>query len=256
MAAREDAGGLTLPWRIEEVCFRAFPAIEEVRRGAWLLRFAGGVSRRANSLNPLAAACPDIAAAIAAAEQAYPARGLPVIVRVPSIVSPALDRELAARGYREEGESCVLYAPIAEVAATPDAAVRLLDIPEPHWLAAMARLQAHSPAQSAAYREITQRVAVPARFALLEADGEPAALAFGALHDGLLGYESVIVAPQQRRRGLARRVLAALADWARGAGAAGVCLQVEARNTAARPLYAGFGMHEVYRYRYRRQPSG
>ena len=250
-----------LPWRIEETCFNAFPALKQVLLGNWLLRFSAGVSRRANSVNPLGnplrPECRDIAAAIAAGETLYPAQGLPTIFRVPSIVDAALDRELAARLYTSEGESCVLYGAIDALqlgAAAADPAVRLLQSPEAEWLRAMARLQGLTAAQSAVYRRIVGAIAIPARFALLMVDGAPAALAYGAIHDGLLGYESVITDRRNRRQGLARRVVASLAAWARDSGATGACLQVEAGNAPARALYAGFGLSELYRYHYRRAP--
>src|SRR5436190_19733415 len=101
-----------LCWRIEETCFNAFPSLKQVLFGNWLLRFSAGLSRRANSANPLRPECSDIAAAIMAAEALYRAHGLPTIFRVPSIVDPALDHEPAGRGYTSEGESCVLYGGI------------------------------------------------------------------------------------------------------------------------------------------------
>ena len=247
--------GSGLPWRIEEACFNAFPSLKQVLLGGWLMRFAAGLSRRANSVNPLDPECAGIAAAIAAAEALYRAQGLPTIFRVPSIVDPALDRALAMRGYASEGESCVLYGAIDQLAAAADPAVRLLSSPEDEFLAAMAALQGHSRAQSEIYRRIVDAIALPARFALLAIDGTPAALAYGALHDGLLCYESVITDPRHRRQGLARRVIASLAAWARESRAAGACLEVDADNAPARSLYRGFGLTtELYSYHYRRQP--
>ena len=242
-----------LEWRIEETCWNAFPALRQVLFGDWLIRFADGLSRRANSVNPLRADAAGIAAAIAAAEALYPALGLPAIFRIPSIADPAIVSELSARGYTSEGESCVLYAAIDAVAATADPAVQLLPAPDPRWLDAMSLLQNHRPDQREIYRRIVGAIAIPARFALLVIDGEAAALAYGALHDGLLCYESVITSPRRRRQGLSRRVVASLAAWARGEGATGLCLQVEAANAPARALYAGVGFTELYRYHYRRQ---
>lgn len=245
-----------LPWRIEETCLNAFPALKQVLLRNWLLRFSAGVSRRANSVNPLCPECPDIAVAIAAGEALYHDAGLSTIFRVPSIVDPALDRELAAHQYASEGESCVLYGAIDRLgvgAATADPAVRFGRSPAAEWLTAMARLQGHTAAQSAIYRRIVGGIAIPARFAMLAVDGTPAALAYGAIHDGILCYESVITDPRYRRHGLARRVIASLASWARESGATGACLQVEAANTPARALYAGFGLAELYRYHYRRE---
>lgn len=243
-----------LNWRVEETCFNAFPSLKQVLFGGWLMRFSAGVSRRSNSVNPLSAECSDIDAVIAAAEIVYRGQGQPVIFRVPSITDPALDRELAARGYTKEGETCVMHGAIGDLGATADPQARLLSSPEPEWLAAMSALQRHSAAQAETYRRIVSAIAIPARFALLALSGAPAALAYGALHDGLLCYESVITDPNRRRQGLSRRVVASLAAWARADGAEGLCLQVEAGNTPARALYAGFGMREIYRYHYRRAP--
>src|SRR5439155_27089181 len=94
-------GGLS--WRIEETCFNAFPSLQQVLFGNWLLRFSAGLSRRANSANPLRPEGADIAATVTAAGALFRARGLPTIFRVPSIVDPALDRGLAAHGYTSEG---------------------------------------------------------------------------------------------------------------------------------------------------------
>jgi ribosomal protein S18 acetylase RimI-like enzyme len=249
-----------LPWRVEEACWNAFPSLQQVLLGNWLFRFSEGLSRRANSINPLGnplnAGWEDVAAVIAAGEALYHAQGLPVIFRVPSIADPALDRVLAARGYTSEGDSCVLYGAIDGLAAAADPAVQLWASPEAQWLAAMARLQGHTPAQGATYRRIVGAIALPTRFALLAEGGAPAGLAYGAIHDGLLTYESVITDPALRRRGLARRVIASLAAWARDSGATGACLEVEAGNAPALALYAGFGLNtELYRYHYRREPA-
>lgn len=256
MSGRSAGRAAALAWRVEETCLNAFPSLQQVLLGDWLLRFAPGVSRRANSINPRRPRCRRLAAAIAAAERLYPARGLPAIFRVPGLADPALDRALAARGYTSEGETCVLWSAIGGLAAAADPEVRLLAAPAPDWLAAMARLQGHTPTQARTYRRIVAAIAIPVRFAQIVADGAPAALAYGAIHDGLLCYESVVTAPERRRQGLARRVIAALAAWAREEGAQGACLQVEAGNAPARALYVGFGLtSELYRYYYRRAPS-
>ncbi len=221
------------------------------------MRFGAGLSRRANSVNPLRSDCDGIAAAIIAGEALYRAHGRPTIFRVPSIADPALDRELAARGYASEGDSCVLYGATGALelgAGAADPAVRLMPSPEPEWLSAMARLQGHTTAHGAVYRRIVDAIAIPVRFALLTLDGMPAALAYGAIHDGLLCYESVITDPGRRRQGCARRVITSLALWARESGATGACLQVEAGNTPARALYRSFGLADLHRYHYRREP--
>jgi GNAT superfamily N-acetyltransferase len=240
-----------LEWRVEETCLNAWPALREVLLDGWLLRFSEGLTRRANSANPLR---PVSRADLPTCEALYRRLGLPTIFRVLSLIDPSVDERLAEAGYAREGESCVLYGPIKDVKADRDPDVQLLDHPTPEWFTAMAMLQSHSSEQAATYRRIVGQVAIPASFAALSDGGDPVGLAYGALHGGLLCYESVITDSRRRRRGYSRRIVAALAAWAKDRGAVGVCLEVEAHNAPARALYNGVGIKsELYRYHYRRE---
>jgi GNAT superfamily N-acetyltransferase len=249
------ASATELAWRVEAVCFNAFPSLKQAILRGWLLRFSKGISRRANSANVLG---PDYAPPQVVIEQIegiYRGREQPTIFRVPSFL-PGLDEPLIARGYRSEGETCVLYGEMDAVAAMAEARVEVSPEPDAEWLGAMAAFQQHSAAQRAVYRRMVETIAVPAGFAGLRIDGRLAALAYGAVSDELLVYESVITDPARRRQGLAWQVIADIAAWGRDPGARGVCLQVEAANTPARTLYERFGLTtELYRYHYWREPK-
>jgi ribosomal protein S18 acetylase RimI-like enzyme len=240
-----------LQWRVEEACLNAWPTLREVLLDGWVLRFSEGLTRRANSANPLG---PVSEVDLRACETLYRRLGLPTIIRVLSLIDPSVDDLLAKAGYTGEGESCVLYGPIEDIEAARDPDVGLLDEPTPEWFGAMAVLQNHSSDQAATYRRIVGQLAIPAAFAALSDEGGIVALAYGALHNGLLCYESVITDRLRRRQGWGRRIIKALAAWARDQGAVGVCLEVEAHNAAARALYDAIGLKtELYRYHYRRE---
>jgi GNAT superfamily N-acetyltransferase len=244
-----------LAWRVERACRNAWPALRMAWLDDWQLRLGEGLTRRANSANPLRPDYRDRAALVAACEALYSSHDQPAIFRLPTIIDAALERRLAARGYESEGESLVLYGDIAGVAAAADPAVQLLARPSAEWFAAMALLQGHGERQSRIYRRIVEALAVPAVFALLTVDGGPAALAYGAVSEGLLCYESVVADRRRRRQGFARRIVKSLAAWGREQGIEGVCLEVEAANLGALALYQGIGLKtELYRYHYRRQP--
>jgi GNAT superfamily N-acetyltransferase len=245
-----------LAWRAEETCLNAWPALRQVLLDGWVLRFSDGLTRRANSANPLRADYSRADALIPACEALYRRQLLPTIFRVPSIIDPDLDERLDALGYGYEGESWVLYGDIDPVASAQDPEVRLSAHPTPEWFRAMATLQNHTVEQSRIYRRIVGALAIPAAFAALAIDGEFVALAYGALHSSLLCYESVITDPHRQRRGYARRVVATLAAWARDEGASGACLEVEAGNAPALALYDTIGLKtRLYRYHYRREPG-
>jgi N-acetylglutamate synthase len=241
-----------LEWRVEETCLNAWPALREVLLDGWLLRFSRGLTRRANSANPLR---PVAHIARHGCEMLYRLQGRPTIFRVLSLIDPSIDEQLRDAGYTAEGDSCVLYGGIQAIKAARDPEVRLLSQATPEWFAAMAALQNHTIEQAETYRLIVGQLAIPAAFAALYQDGAIASLAYGAIHNGLLCYESVITEPGRQRRGYARRVIARLAAWAKEQQADGACLQVEAGNEPARALYHGIGLKtELYRYHYRREP--
>jgi N-acetylglutamate synthase len=246
----------SLAWRVEKTCLDAWPALRQVFLDGWVLRFSDGLTRRANSANPLRADCNRTDALIPACEALYRRQLLPTIFRVPSIIDPELDERLDALGYGSEGESWVLYGDIDAVASARDPEVQLSANPTPEWFRAMAALQNQPIEQSAIYRRIVGAIVIPTAFAALSIDGEFAALAYGALHNGLLCYESVITDSRRQRHGYARRVIAALAAWAKDKGARGACLQVEAGNAPALALYDAIGLKtRLSRYHYRREPG-
>ncbi len=248
-------------WSAEEAAINGFPPLRQVVFDGWLLRFSDGVRRTANSATPLREPSPEMNAVVAAAPRLYAEQNQPTIFRIPSFLDPAIDRELAARGYTEEGESCIIEGPLDPIvaAAAPfggSVDVRLWPRPTPEWFAAMAKLQAQAAGYHAVYQQIVGSVVLPAGFAELAVDGAPVALAYGVIHRGMLCFESVVTDAAQRRKGYSRRVLAALAAWAKGNGATLATLQVEASNTPGRTLYHAIGMTtELHRYHYRRGPA-
>lgn len=251
-----DPAAARLAWRIEEAELNAYPPVRQVWLGGWLVRFSeGGPRRGGNSASPLSPDCAASDRVIDAIAALYRRRGSTPLFRIPSLIPAEIDARLAARGYSREGESCVLYGEMAALAVEKDAQVRLLPAPDPAWFAAMAELQGRSRSESAVYRRNLAALALPAAFAVLAIDGRAAALAYAAIHDGLLCYQSVVTARDRRRQGLARRIVVSLAAWGREHCAEAACLQVEADNAAARALYAGCGMsREISRYHYRRGP--
>lgn len=248
-----------IAWAAEEAAINGFPPARQVVFDGWMLRFSGGGRRTANSVTPLREASDDVGALMATAEALYRAESQPVIFRLPSFLTPSVDRAFAARGYTEEGASSVIEGPLDHiVAASPGGAeaVQLTPRPTGDWLDAMSQLQGHSAEYRPLYRRTVGLVTLPASFAVLAVDGTPVALAYAIIHRGLLCYESVVTHAQHRRKGYSRRVLAALADWGKRNGVTMATLQVEAHNTPGRTLYHAIGMTtELHRYHYRRAPG-
>ena len=248
--------------RVEEASLNSWPAPRQVLLDGWVLRFAGGYTRRANSATPLASEqdCPaTLPSKIVACEVLYAAQGLPVLIRTRSFGDTALVVALEARGYAAEGLSSVLWMPLGPgIKGNATESVELSqNRPGQDWLDTQARL---SGCDVAARARILDALAVPCAFAGVRADGADSplvSLAFGAVHGGIVCLHLVATDPAFRRRGLSRCVVSTLLTWARDrAGAREASLQVAAENAGALLLYAGLGFQtELFRYEYHRQPA-
>ena len=246
----------SLAWRAEEACLNAWPGLRYVVHGDWIARFGEGLSRRANSVSPLREDAQGLVERLDAFAALYRTHGLPLIVRVPTLLDPAIDRHLAQAGFSAEGETCTPYGAMDAVTAQHDAAVSFSDEPDAPWLDAFNTFHGRDPRERVIFQRIVRGIALRTAFVTLREQGVIASVAMGALHDGLLCIESVITSAQYRGQGHGRRMLGALSAWARDHGATGVCLQVEASNAPGLALYHRLGLRtELSRYHYRRAPN-
>ncbi len=236
---------------LEERHLNTWPGLGHAFVDGWVLRQAGGVSRRANSAWPLHAPAGPLDDRLSATERFFEAAGLDPVVRVTALAEPTLDAALAARGYRFEDPSLVRMAPLDQMAAPANPGSVALSDEAGAWLEAHAVIGGLTPDEQITDAAIHRALAAPRCYAHRRIDGEPAACAFAALDRGMAMIYAVQVSPRHRRRGLATDVLLALFAWARDAGAATALLQVQGDNTGALALYSRLGFRTVYGYHYR-----
>jgi N-acetylglutamate synthase len=235
---------------LEQKAFQAWPALETRVNFGWIQRFAGGYTKRANSINaiePGARFTPDVMAEL---ERTYRERGQPPVWRLSPLAPAEADAALAERGYRRIDESLVQRALLDERFVT-DPAVRIAPAPSPGWLSGFAGLSPVAPHHRETMVRMLQSIAAPVGFASVEEDGEPLGFALGVVDGDHVGVFDVLVAPAARRRGIARRLTQSIGAWGRAHGARHAYLQVVATNIAALPLYRELGFATVYSYAYR-----
>ncbi|CAG7603852.1 GNAT family N-acetyltransferase [Actinacidiphila bryophytorum] len=227
---------------LDAVAARAWPATETAPLGDWTLRYAGGFTRRANSVLAVGDPGLPLDEALAEVERWYGERGATPYLQLPD--SSPYAAGAADRGWAREADTLVRTAPLAPLTLLPDAAepVALSRTPDADWLAAYHRT---GDLADAALAVVTGGPSVwfartPGAIGRAVVDG-PWAL-FGAVE----------VIPSHRRRGLALAVMGALARQAAREGATAAYLQVEADNDAARALYDRLGFTDHHGYHYRR----
>lgn len=215
----------------------------------WLLRFAHGFTRRANSANVLRAGRRSLSAKVAFCERVYAAASLPCVFRVTSLaVEPGLDAWLDRCGYRAIDETLVMLAPAAPLtdAALPRACNRR------DWLQAYQQLADAPPTVTRLHALILDGIRLPVLHGAWPADAQIASAVGLAVHeDDVVGLFDVVTAPSYRRRGYARALVSGLIGWGARAGAQHAYLQVVGSNTAAIALYESLGFRRLYSYWYR-----
>src|SRR5215212_9920947 len=235
---------------LERRALRAWPALETTTVAGWVQRFSGGYTKRANSINALESESRFTLELKDRLEAAYRERDLPPIWRLTPLAPAGTDSLLAQAGYRRIDESLVQRASLDSRFA-PDTEIEIAAVPSAEWLAGFATLSPVAPRHRETMARMLRSIASPVGFARVEDNGQPIAFALGVVDGDHVGLFDVLVAPQARRRGLARRLTQSVGAWGRSHGARFAYLQVVATNTAALSLYAETGFETVYSYAYR-----
>jgi ribosomal protein S18 acetylase RimI-like enzyme len=261
---------------LEALMDAAWPAPERHDTGEWVLRAAGGVTQRANSVWPRVAAA-DGAAAVRDAASWYRQRRLPVIYQIFDHDGAApLNAVLDSLGYNRQSETLVMSRPAEpQDSLSVSAGVEISEHPSAEWLDLWWSVDGRG---GAAELEIARGILTgcPALYALVrDDDGGPAAVGRLAVVHGWTavpgaaaepggaagpgapgswgGLYCMATKPDSRRRGYATRIRQALVRAGAERGLAGYWLLVMASNTAARELYTRAGFREVSRYYYRQE---
>lgn len=240
--------------RLEHLAFAGWPALRTVDVAGWRLRFAGGYTKRANSINALSPEAQPGSEIVEHLESEVRRRGGSPVWRLSPLAPPAIDERLAARGYRTIERSLMQRAALDErFAHAPE--VRIDPAPDAVWLATFAAASPVAERHRDTMRRLLAAMPAPTGFARIARDGSVLATAIGVVQGDHMGLFDVLVMPAGRRQGLARRLTESLYAWARTQGARFAYLQVVATNDAALPLYAAQGFRPVYDYIYRVPPA-
>ncbi|MFL5335412.1 MAG: GNAT family N-acetyltransferase [Geminicoccaceae bacterium] len=238
--------------RIEAAALWAWPPKETAHDNGWLLRAAGGHTRRANSAQTLVfASGAHMDRAIGRVEAWYAKRGLASCFQLTDRAAPAgLDQALEQRGYARLTPVSVLVCDLARIEPGTGPRIELDTRPtpqvmnavcDPRWEAATRRARA----------ELFARIRRPHVFAVLLEGIQPVAGGLCVLDRELAGVFTLRTAVPARGKGYGRSVVRRLAAWARGMGARQLYLQVEDDNAPARALVAPLGARAAYGYWYR-----
>ena len=249
-----DQQNLDFQKMLEEASFAAWPAEEETRQNGWLMRYAGGYTKRANSANPLGTSSGNPEDIIRVVESFYRDRQLPPTFRLTPLAPPGFDQLLETRGYHRLDPTLVLVKATDQAAAPRPEKVAISELPIEEWLAAFNQFTGAPPDTHAKHSAILRRIQTPVLFGGIKKSGQVVACGLAVKKDHVVGLFDLITAPEARRQGHGTRLVASLTEWANTQEAAWVFLQVTEANTPPQALYQRVGYEIRYRYWYRRLP--
>ena len=214
---------------LEAAMDAAWPAPERHDLGPWVLRAAGGVTQRANSIWPRAASgagAPELAGLLRDARSWYRSRRLPLIFQVTATAeAAALNSFLDAEGFTTQSETLIMTrGPARHGRVTePRPAVELASAPSDEWLAVWWAVDGRGGDDALAIAR-TILEGCPAVYAMArDGAGRPTAV-----------LDALLTAGAER-------------------DVEGYWLLVTAANHGAHALYANAGFRETGRYVYRQE---
>jgi ribosomal protein S18 acetylase RimI-like enzyme len=237
---------------IEELSMNAWPAMRTLHYDGWVLRFADGYTKRANSIYPLYPSKIDLDEKIDFCESFYRVLGLPTVFKMTAAGTPAdLDSRLAAHDYRRDSQTSVQVLDLKAGKYEIPAEIEVTSKDSETWHAAFARMNNVSPERRTTHEHILRAILPDKCYASISLDGAIIGCGLGVSQAGYLGIFDIVIDSSHRKQGYGERMMMALLAWGARLGAHTAYLQVMCDNVPALQLYEKLGFQEKYQYWYR-----
>jgi N-acetylglutamate synthase len=237
---------------IEEISMNAWPALQTMHYDGWILRFANGITKRLNSVNPIYASRIDVNEKINYCENVYRSQNLPPCFRITEIVQPSgLDQTLEAHGYEHVFDVSVQLVNISQLKLSPGETMQIAEVMDETWLDDYIRMNEVNPANKPVLKRIIEKIMVTRGLFTLHKNGIPVGCGLGVVESKHIGLFDIVIDKSYRNQGLGQILIESILDWGKSKGADYGYLQVLVDNSPAVRLYSKVGFKEEYRYWYR-----
>ena len=240
---------------IEELSMNAWPAMRTLNYDGWVLRFADGYTKRANSVYPLYPSEMDLNEKIEFCESFYRDQSLPAAFKMTAASTPPkLDARLEKRGYRAVSHTSLQLLDLAQEKYETKGNVELASKDTEAWHAAFARMNNVNPTYRVTHENILRAILPDKCYVAVRMDGHIIGCGLGVLQAGYLGIFDIVIDSEHHRQGNGTGLMQSLLAWGAQQGAHTAYLQVMCNNQPALRLYEKLGFEEKYQYWYRIKP--
>ena len=238
---------------IEEITLNTWPALQTVIAGGWLLRYANGYTKRANSVNPLYfEAEGNVYKQIQFAESYYSRLHLDTVFKMTPFAAPGdLDKILEILGYTIHDPCYVMTLDLGTISSPAIDTIKIEHHLEEEWLDHFAAFSHLSPEHKDIARRMFAQSTFTQGFATLYHGGVPIACGVGVIQHPFIGLYDIVTQEGYRKQGFGEQLVLHLLQWGRLQGATQSFLQVLQQNEPAMRLYQKLGYKIAYPYWYR-----
>lgn len=237
---------------LEELQMNALPSLQTVLYDGWVIRFADGYSKRANSVNPIYKSDEDVYKKIAVCEDMFISRGLKPTYKITPFIQPEnLDDILACRGYEILHRISVQTMNLSNI-EEPDVQVEIRHTNlNDEWFDFYCNFNNLSGDNRIIYRKMLNNLVPKSFYITMYVENEGIACGMAVLEKGYLGLFDITVRKDHRNKGYGKQLLYSIIKHGKNLGAHKAYLQVMVNNEPANHLYKKLGFKEEYQYYYR-----
>lgn len=252
----------------ETLSFNTHPCLIEEAYDGWLLRFAEGYTKRANSVNAIGESIIPLAEKITYCEEKYAEKKLPIVFKITPMATE-MDALLEKRGYSSVDKTNVMTVDLTEKGKTVaksneynkrkatdtsglgDITVTIEEKFTEAWQYYYFTFNKVSPASVPTAKKMQAKITNQVLCTTVYADKKAVACGLGVLEQGYVGLLDIVVKEEYRGCGFGKVLCQAILKRAKEQGATVGYLQVVDSNEIAKKLYHSLGFEDVYSYWYR-----
>ncbi len=252
----------------EKLSFNTHPCLSEEVYDGWLLRFADGYTKRANSVNVVGESTIPFTDKISYCEEMYAEHNLPTVFKIAPMAAE-LDGILEERGYSAVDKTNVMTVDLlkkeksavksnrdnkqkaTDTSGAGEVSVTIEEKITESWQYYYLTFNKVLTSSVPTAKKVQAKITNPVLCATVYVDKKAVACGLGVMEQDYVGLLDIVVKEEYRGCGFGKVLCQTLLEKAKENGAKTGYLQVVDSNEVAKKLYGGLGFEDVYSYWYR-----
>ncbi|WP_339184019.1 GNAT family N-acetyltransferase [Oceanobacillus sp. FSL W7-1293] len=237
---------------MEELSLNNWQPLSTLLYDGWVLRFANGYTKRANSIQPIFYSTYELEQKIDACEKIYSEKNLRTIFKITPFIQPEnLDDILKEQAYSLMDYTSVQTIALDTISEPTLHSVSIDEKINREWLDRFCQLNNVEEKNKDTMLQMLSNIITRKCFISLYYNEEVIACGLGVIEREYIGLYDIVTASQYRNQGFAEQLILHLLKWGKDKGAKYSYLAVLLNNEPALRLYSKIGFSEIYRYWYR-----